>query len=68
MKRDSVYAEGIITRKNKKIRIKHIKDLAKHGVSISDEILTPIDDPEAIWKTSDITWQTEETKKRRRKE
>ena len=62
-----IHAEGIIARKNEKIRIKHIKDLAKQGVSISDEMLTPIDDPEAIWKASDITWQTEETKKRTKK-
>ena len=67
MIRDSVHAEGVIARKNKKIRIKHIKDLAKQGVSISDEMLTPIDDPEAIWKASDITWQTEETKKKTKK-
>ena len=67
MKRDSVHAEGVIARKNEKIRIKHIKDLAKQGVSISDEMLTPIDDPEAIWKASDITWQTEETKKKTKK-
>ena len=62
--RDSVHAEGVIARKNEKIRIKHVKDLAKQGVSISGEMLNPIDDPEAIWKASDITWQTEETKKK----
>ena len=67
MKRDSVHAEGVIARKNEKIRIKHIKDLTKQGVSISDEMLTPIDDPEAIWKASDITWQKEETKKKTKK-
>ena len=30
-------------------------------------MLTPIDDPEAIWKASDITWQTEETKTKTKK-
>ena len=68
MKRDSVHAEGVIARKNEKIRIKHVKDPSKQRVSKSDEMLNPTDDPEAIWKSSDITWQTEETKKRRRKE
>ena len=48
MKRDSVHAEGVIARKNEKIGIKHVKEFAKQGVSISDEMLNPIDDPEAI--------------------
>jgi DDE superfamily endonuclease len=68
MERDTKHAEGVIARKQEKARIRRVKELMGQGLTIAPELLTPIPDPEVIWKSSDVTWQAEEEAKRKRKE
>jgi hypothetical protein len=53
MERDAKYAEGVIVRKQEKVRIRQVKELMGQGLTIAPELLTPIPNPEAIWKSSD---------------
>jgi hypothetical protein len=64
MKRDEMHAKGVIARKNEKARIKQIKKMKKQGVFIPTELMTPIADPEAEWKSSKEVWNAEQEKKK----
>ncbi len=64
MERDEMHAKGVIARKNEKARIKQIKEMKKQGVFISMELMTPIADPEAEWKSSNEVWNAEQEKKK----
>lgn len=61
-------AKGIIARKDEKARIKRVKEFTKQGIAVPDKDLTPIADPEVHWKTTDVTWLTEEVRKAKAKE
>jgi hypothetical protein len=64
MERDEMHAKGVIARKNEKARIKQIKEMKKQGVFIPTELMTPIADPEAEWKSSNEVWNAEQEKKK----
>ncbi len=64
MRRDEMHAKGVIARKNEKARIKQIKEMKKQDVFIPTELMTPISDPEAEWKSSNEVWNAEQEKKK----
>ena len=55
MERDEMHVKEVAARKQKKARIKQIKELEKQQVFIPIKLLQPIRDPEAEWKTSNET-------------
>ena len=63
MERDQKHVEGVAARKDEKARVKNIKDLMKQEKPIPGHLLTPIEDPEAVWKTTNHIWLEEEAKK-----
>lgn len=63
MERNDIHNKGVAARKEEKARVKHIKELMKQNVIISDDILTPIEDSEVICKATDPIWKAEEAKK-----
>ena len=63
MGQDQKHAEGVVARRDEKIRVKIIKDMAKQGSLIFSHMLAPIQDPEILWKATDLTWIGKETKK-----
>ena len=60
-----IYVKRIIAKKKKKKRVKNVKKLMKQNAFISDHILISIEDPEAIWRAIDPTWQVEKAKKQK---
>lgn len=67
IERDDMYAKGVAARKLQKERVKNIKELMKQNVIIPDEMLHPIEDPEATWKATNEVWIAEEAKKKEKR-
>jgi hypothetical protein len=54
---------GVLARKNEKARLKQIKEMTKRNIFILVEMMTPISDSKAEWKSFNAIWNAEQTKK-----
>ena len=64
-KEKKMYVKEIIAKKKKKKRVKNVKEFMKQNISISDHLLTSIENSEITWKTIDSIWLIEKTKKKK---
>ena len=67
MKRNDLLTKNIIARKEKKIKLKKIKNYTKRKIQMSDEDAISIINFEMKWKTSNSTWLIEKIKKTKTK-
>lgn len=63
-----MHKKGVAARKEEKAWVKHVKELTRQNITIPVDMLHSIEDPEAIWKANDPTWQIEEAKKEAKKQ